>query len=92
LLLNALPSRLMPAVRVTGSDTVVRPLGRAAPFRARAATSWSCYRARRPLALLERRSQQGAQTPRETQGVSAPDVLPAGQICIGGKARRSKGG
>ena len=52
LLLGALPSRLMPAVRVTGSDTVVRPLGRAAPWTTRGSREWSCYRARRPQALL----------------------------------------
>jgi hypothetical protein len=50
--LGALPTRLMPAVRVTGSETVARPLGRAAPRTARATRIWSCNRARRPLALL----------------------------------------
>jgi glycoprotein endo-alpha-1,2-mannosidase len=53
LLLGALPTRLMPAVRVTGSDTVVRPLGRGTPPAARATRVWSCYRARRPHSLLE---------------------------------------
>src|SRR5262245_12469981 len=52
LLLGPLPSRLMPAVRVTGSDTVVRPLGRDVPRAAQATRSWSWYRARRPHALL----------------------------------------
>ncbi len=52
LLLLALPSRLMRAVRVTGSDTVVRP-GRAAPSTARGLRERSCNRVRRPLALLE---------------------------------------
>jgi len=52
LLLVALPSRLMPAVRVTGSDTVVRPLRRDAPRRARATSVWSWDRARRPHTLL----------------------------------------
>ena len=52
LLLHVMPSRLMPAVRVTGSDTVVRPLERSAPWRNRTAWDTSCYRARRPQALL----------------------------------------
>jgi Glycosyl hydrolase family 99 len=50
--LGALPSRLMPAVRVTGSSTVVRPLGRTEPRATRAMSKWSCYRARRPHTLL----------------------------------------
>ena len=50
--LDVMPSRLMPAVRVTGSDTVVRPLGRSAPWRTRAARETPCYRGRRPQALL----------------------------------------
>ncbi len=51
--LGALPSRLIPAVRVRGSDTVVRPLGHGALVRANGSVSRSCYRARRPQALLE---------------------------------------
>jgi glycoprotein endo-alpha-1,2-mannosidase len=47
--LRVMPSRLMRAVRVTGSSTVVRPLGRTTP---RATRERSCYRARRPHALL----------------------------------------
>jgi len=53
LLLGALPSRLMAAVRVTGSDTVVRPPGRAALRSSTAARVRPCYRGRRPPALLE---------------------------------------
>jgi hypothetical protein len=52
LLLNVMPSRLMPAVRVTGTDTVARPLGRSAPWRVHAAGQTPCYRGRRPQALL----------------------------------------
>jgi len=51
--LGALPSRLNPAVRVTGSNTVVRPLGHGAPLGVTAGLSRPCYRGRRPHTLLE---------------------------------------
>jgi glycoprotein endo-alpha-1,2-mannosidase len=50
--LGVMPSRLMAAVRVTGSSTVVRPLARTAPRSSRVTREWSCYRARRPHTLL----------------------------------------
>jgi glycoprotein endo-alpha-1,2-mannosidase len=93
LLLGALPSRLMPAVRVTGSDTVVRPLGRAAPWATRGTREWSCYRARRPLPLL------GMSIITRCASSSGSDIR---SICTRrtasraglywGKARRLKGG
>jgi Glycosyl hydrolase family 99 len=92
LLLEVMPSRLMPAVRVTGSSTVVRPLGRTEPRATRAMSKWSCYRARRPHTLLGMSvitrcaSSSGDSRSICTRRTASRTVL------YWGKARRSKGG
>jgi glycoprotein endo-alpha-1,2-mannosidase len=91
LLLGVMPSRLIPAVRVTGSDTVVRPLGRAAP-RTRATREGSCYRARRPHALL---GMSVITRCARSSGDSRSNCTRRTASSTGlywGKARRSKGG
>ena len=92
LLLEALASRLMPAVRVTGSDTVARPLGRAALGTARAGRVSSCYRALCPLALLGMsaitRCASSTRDPRSTCTRRTASTTAS----YWGKARRSKGG
>ena len=90
--LGALPTRLMPAVRVTGSETVVRPLGRAAPRTARATRFWSCYRARRPLALLEMSViTRCASSSGDSRSICTRRTA-SRTGSYWGKARRSKGG
>jgi len=92
LLLGALPSRLMAAVRVTGSDTVGRPLGRAAPWEARATREPSCYRGRRPLALLEMSVITRCASSSEESGSVCTRRTASRAASFWGKARRSKGG
>ena len=92
LLLAALPSRLMPAVRVTGSDTVVRPLGRDAPRRPQAADLWPCYRARRPHAVLGMSViTRCASSSGDSRSICTRRTA-SRTVSYWGKARRSKGG
>jgi Glycosyl hydrolase family 99 len=92
LLLGASPSRLMPAVRVTGSDTVVRPVGRDALQPTRATREWSCYRGRRPLALLEMSVITRCASSSERSGSTCTRRTASRTSSYWGKARRSKGG
>ena len=92
LLLGALPSRLMRAVRVTGSDTVVRPLGRAASWTTRGSRGWSCYRARRPQALLGMSVITRCASSSGDSGSTCTRRTASRAGSYWGKARRSKGG
>jgi glycoprotein endo-alpha-1,2-mannosidase len=89
--LGASPSRLIAAVRVTG-DTVARPLGRASPWMKRGARQWSCYRARRPHALLGMSViTRCANSSGDSRSICTRRT--AGRTGLyWGKARRSKGG
>jgi hypothetical protein len=93
LLLGALPSRLMAAVRVTGSDTVVRPLGRVAPRATRGTREWSCYGAHRPLPLLGMSViTRCANSSGRASGSICTRLTASRAGSYWGKARRSKGG
>jgi glycoprotein endo-alpha-1,2-mannosidase len=92
LLLDALPSRLMAAVRVTGSDTVVRPLGRAALRTTRAGREWSCYRGQRPLALLGMSVITRCASSSSVSGSTCTRRTASRAGSYWGKARRLKGG
>jgi glycoprotein endo-alpha-1,2-mannosidase len=92
LLLDALPSRLMAAVRVTGSDTVVRPLGRAALRTTRAGREWSCYRGYRPLALLGMSVITRCASSTRVSGSTCTRRTASRAGSYWGKARRLKGG
>jgi hypothetical protein len=92
LLLDALPSRLMPAVRVTGSDTVVRPLGRATLWANRRTCEWSCYRARRPQALLGMSVITRCASSSRGSRSTCTRRTASRTVSYWGKARRSKGG
>jgi glycoprotein endo-alpha-1,2-mannosidase len=92
LLLGALPSRLMPAVRAKGSDTVGRPLGRGAFRQTRATRESSCYRGRRPLALLEMSVITRCASSSEDSGSVCTRRTASRAASFWGKARRSKGG
>jgi hypothetical protein len=89
---SALPSRLIRAVRVTGRDTVARPLGRTAPRSAHATRSWSCYRARRPHALLGMSViTRCASSSGDSRSICTRRTA-SRTVSYWGKARRSKGG
>jgi glycoprotein endo-alpha-1,2-mannosidase len=92
LLLGALPSRLMPAVRVTGSKTVVRPLGRDAPRVSGATREGSCYRPHRPHALLEMSVIRRCASSSGDSGSTCTKRTASRTVSYWGKARRVKGG
>ncbi len=85
LLLGTRPSRLLRAVRVTGGDTVVRPLGRDASRK-------TCYGGRRPLALLGMSViTRCASSSRDSRSTCTRRTA-SRTGSYWGKARRSKGG